>query len=176
LLVPILALTATLGSAGPLSAQTLWPSVGPYAVTQAPDQGAPATSAEAPGLSDGAKQGIGCLITGGAALTWGYLAGPSELIMVAAGGVLAPSATAPLTIALLGTLGASSCALGAMATPTALWAYDEWDHITATLTRQAAGAAVTVTALARQWLEGAQTGSRTTTPTDGNPHQVAAVP
>ena len=56
--------------------------------------------------------------------------------MVAAGGILAPSATGTLTIALLGTLGASSCAIGAASTPIALWAYSEWDHLSADLGRQ----------------------------------------
>ena len=125
-----MALGATALTAAPAAAQTLWPTVGSFAVTQVPpgDQNAPAAptdqtpapAADAQGLSDGAKQGIGCLITSGTALTWGYIAGPSELIMVAAGGILSPSATSTLTIALIGTLGASSCALGAAATPATL--------------------------------------------------------
>ncbi|CAK0744248.1 membrane hypothetical protein [Gammaproteobacteria bacterium] len=73
------------------------------------------------GLSDATKGGIGCLVTTGAALAASLMAGPSELVMVAAGGTLSPSATTPLLMGLTATLFVATCSMGIAATPAALW-------------------------------------------------------
>jgi hypothetical protein len=68
-------------------------------------------------MSDGEKQGFGCLISGSLSLGATLLANPNEMIMVIAGGTLAPTTTIGVGVAILGTVFASICAVGAIATP-----------------------------------------------------------
>jgi hypothetical protein len=76
-------------------------------------------------MSDGEKQGFGCLISGSLSLGATLLANPNEMIMVIAGGTLAPTTTIGVGVAILGTVFASICAVGAIATPAILWT---WNH------------------------------------------------
>ncbi|CAK0746460.1 membrane hypothetical protein [Gammaproteobacteria bacterium] len=76
---------------------------------------------EREGLSDATKGGIGCLAAVGGTLAASLLAGPSELVMVAAGGTLSPSATTPLLVSLTATLFVATCSMGIAATPAVLW-------------------------------------------------------
>ena len=73
------------------------------------------------GLSDGTKAGIGCVVASGGALLAALAAGPNELVMVAAGGTLVPSATTPLMVGLTATVFAATCSVGIAATPFVLW-------------------------------------------------------
>lgn len=107
-------------------------------VAQAADQSAPAPAADAGGLSDATKQGIGCLATAGGSLAYTtYVAGATETLMLAAGGLLAPSSTPTLWLGLTATLVAATCALGSAATPAVLWAVEQQENIGANLTWQA---------------------------------------
>lgn len=72
-------------------------------------------------LSDATKEGIGCAILTGATVLGSLAAGPGELIMIAGGGSLAPSATAPLMVSLAATVYAAACGIGISATPAVLW-------------------------------------------------------
>jgi hypothetical protein len=90
------------------------------------------------GLSDATKQGIGCLVVGGGALTYAtFVAGATETLMIAAGGLLSPSTTPTLWLGLTATLVAGTCSLGAAATPAVLWALEQKDNIGANLSYQA---------------------------------------
>ncbi len=73
------------------------------------------------GLSDATKAGIGCLAATGGVLGAALIAGPNELVMVAAGGTLVPSATGPLMVGLVATVLTATCSFGIAATPFALW-------------------------------------------------------
>lgn len=92
-----------------------------------------AASADAGGLADGEKQALGCGIAAAGAMVATYIAGPTEITLLWGGGMLFPSNSAALALSLLGQIGASFCAIGAVATPTVLWAYDQSDAITAKL-------------------------------------------
>jgi hypothetical protein len=97
-----------------LIAMTLSPLPAPVrAEEQAGDQNA--------GLSDATKGGIGCLVTSGAMISAALAAGPSELLMVAAGGLLVPSRTSALLMGLTGALLGATCSVGIAATPAVLW-------------------------------------------------------
>lgn len=87
-----------------------------------------ATPASLPPMSDGEKQGFGCLISGTASLAATAAANPSELIMVIAGGTLSPTTPVGMGVAIIGTVFASVCAVGAIATPAVLrtWEYLTW--------------------------------------------------
>jgi|GEM_PF-3482639 len=76
-------------------------------------------------LSDAAKSGIGCLVATGAVFAASLMAGQSELLMVAAGGTLSPSGTAPLLMGLTATLFVATCSMGVAATPAVLWFYEQ---------------------------------------------------
>jgi hypothetical protein len=90
------------------------------------------------GLSDAAKQGIGCIVSSGASTIYATFAGgATETLMVAAGGMLVASATPTLWLGLLATLVAGTCSLGAVATPAVLWAAEQKDNIGAVVTSQA---------------------------------------
>lgn len=71
------------------------------------------------------QQGIGCALMTGATMIGSFAAGPGELIMIAGGGSLAPSATAPLMISLTATVYAAACGIGMAATPAALWFFEQ---------------------------------------------------
>ena len=100
---------------------------------------AAAPAADAGGMSDGEKQAVGCGVaaTGGMVAT--YLAGPTEITLLWGGGMLVPANSMTLALSLLGQIGASSCAIGVLATPTVLWFYDQSDNIAAKLADASAG-------------------------------------
>lgn len=70
--------------------------------------------------SDGELQGYGCLISGAVATGLTWFAGTNQMIMVVAGGTLAPTSTVGLAVAITGTVFASVCAVGALGTPAIL--------------------------------------------------------
>ncbi|MEI6986002.1 MAG: hypothetical protein WCK65_07735 [Rhodospirillaceae bacterium] len=107
---------------------------------QATDHGTDALPAanDGGGLSDATKQGIGCIAGGTAAMTYAaFAAGASEAVIIVAGGLLVPSATAPLWLGLTATLATATCSLGYAATPALLWAAEQRDNIGANLSMQA---------------------------------------
>lgn len=71
------------------------------------------------------QEGIGCALMTGATMLGSFAAGPGELIMIAGGGSLAPSATAPLMISLTATVYAAACGIGMAATPATLWFFEQ---------------------------------------------------
>ncbi|CAK0769590.1 exported hypothetical protein [Gammaproteobacteria bacterium] len=92
----------------------------------------PATSDQAPtGLSDGEQQALGCAMVAGVSLAATTMAGSTEIMMLWGGGMLVPSRASTLWLALFTQIGVSGCALGAIATPTVLWAIDQSDNIAA---------------------------------------------
>ncbi|MEI7608156.1 MAG: hypothetical protein WCJ64_12325 [Rhodospirillaceae bacterium] len=103
---------------------------------------APAAAAPADpnALGDGEKAALGCGIAASGALLATYVAGPSEVTLLWGGGLLVPSGSIPLALSLLGQIGASFCAIGALATPTVLWAYDQSGAIAAELLHASADA------------------------------------
>jgi hypothetical protein len=72
-------------------------------------------------LTESEKAGIGCAAMTGIAFLGSFAAGPGELIMIAGGGSLAPSATAPLMISLTATVYVAACGMGIAAMPAVLW-------------------------------------------------------
>jgi len=72
-------------------------------------------------LSDATQAGIGCLVTSGATVSASMAAGPTELLMIAAGGLLVPSGSTALMVGLTATLFAAACSVGSTATPAVLW-------------------------------------------------------
>lgn len=104
---------------------------------------APAAAAAAPAdpreMSDGEKAAAGCGFAAAGGLAATYAAGPSEITMLWGGGMLIPSGSVMLAVALLGQIGASACAIGVLATPTVLWAYDQSGNIAARLIQVTAG-------------------------------------
>ncbi len=84
-----------------------------------------------------AQFALACAGAAGVALTGTFLAGPTEAIMLLGGGLLTPSNTLLMGLALMGQIGASSCVVGGMVAPTALWVYGESDKIWAKVTRSA---------------------------------------
>jgi len=91
--------------------------------------GSDQTTADA-GLSDGEKQGVGCLVGGATLGGASAVAGPSEAILLYGGGLLVPSGSFILWYALLGTMASAGCGIGAVLTPTVLWTADQWDNLT----------------------------------------------
>ncbi len=73
------------------------------------------------GLSDATKAGIGCLVASGGVLAAVFAAGPTEQLMISAGGLLVPSATTPLMMGLMATVIGATCSVGIAATPFVLW-------------------------------------------------------
>lgn len=76
-------------------------------------------------LSSAVKGGIGCAAFTGATLLGALASGPGELIMIAGGGSLAPSATTPLMVSLTATVFVAACSIGMAATPALLWFYEQ---------------------------------------------------
>jgi len=70
-------------------------------------------------------QGYGCLATGGVTTAVAALADSNELVLIFAGGTVPPSTPIALVIAVTGTIFASFCAVGALATPAVvrMWKY-----------------------------------------------------
>ncbi len=89
--------------------------------------------ADASAMSDNEKAAAGCGVAAAGSLAATYLAGPSEIAMLWGGGLLVPSTGVMLAVTLLGQIGASACAIGVLATPTVLWAYDQSGNIAARL-------------------------------------------
>lgn len=84
-----------------------------------------ATPAETiPPMSDSEAQGYGCLVSGAIATGMTALAGTDELIKIVAGGTIGPATPAAAVVAFTGTVFASICAVGALATPALLRLYD----------------------------------------------------
>ncbi len=100
---------------------------------------AAAAPADPSDLSDGEKAAAGCGVAAAGGLVATYAAGPSEIAMLWGGGMLVPSGSVMLAVALLGQIGASACAIGVLATPTVLWAYDQSGNIGARLIQVTAG-------------------------------------
>ncbi len=92
--------------------------------TEAAPAATPA-AADTGSLSDGEKAAMGCGIAAAGGLAATYIAGPSEITLLWGGGMLVPGNSVMLAVALLGQIGASACAIGAVATPTMLWAMDQ---------------------------------------------------
>lgn len=91
------------------------------------------------------EQGVGCVATAAAALTYtAFVAGAAETLMVAAGGLTVASTSSTLWLGLTSTMAAATCALGAAATPAVLWAFEQKDNIAANFAYQvkAAGSEV----------------------------------
>jgi hypothetical protein len=108
-------------------------------VAQAADNSADASAADAaPVVTPVTWQGIGCVATAGAALTYtAFVAGAAETLMVAAGGLTVASSSPTLWLGLTSTMTAATCALGAAATPAVLWAVEQKDNIAANFAYQA---------------------------------------
>ena len=88
-------------------------------------------------LPDVTKQGIGCLATAGAAISYAtFVAGAAETLMVAAGGLTVASTSPRLWLGLTSTLVAGSCGLGAAAEPPIEWAIEQKDTIAANIAYQ----------------------------------------
>lgn len=88
-----------------------------------------ATAADPAELSETEKAAAGCGFAAAGGLAATYLAGPSEIALLWGGGMLVPSGSIMLAMALIGQIGASACAIGVLATPTVLWAYDQSGNI-----------------------------------------------
>ncbi len=124
----------TIGIANMVVAQASQPAAAPAAGGDQPA----AAAADAGGLSDATKQGIGCLATSGATMAYAtFWAGATESLMIAAGGLLSPASTPTLWLGLASTVVAATCSLGAVATPVVLWATEQKDNIVANLAWQA---------------------------------------
>ena len=108
------------------------------ALAQAPAGNSDA-AADPAAMSDGEKAAAGCGVAAAGGLTATYLAGPSEIALLWGGGMLVPSGGVMLALALLGQIGASACAIGVVATPTVLWAYDQSGNIGARLVNASEG-------------------------------------
>jgi hypothetical protein len=102
--------------AAPNAGQTTMMATGAVATQQAPngqstDPIGPMTIFE--------EEGYGCLATGGAAIGLTALADSNELILVF-GATVTPTTPVALVVAVTGTIFASFCAVGALATPAVL--------------------------------------------------------
>lgn len=72
-------------------------------------------------LSEAEIESFGCLVGGTGLFTAGYVAGPSEAIMLWGGGLLVPSGSSVLAVSMLGGLGWAGCTIGATLAPTVAW-------------------------------------------------------
>jgi hypothetical protein len=105
-------------SAIPLNMPSTMPSTMPSNIKVTSD------AAAAERLSDDELSSFGCLIGTSGMFTAGYLAGPSEAIMLWGGGLLTPSNSAVLAVSIFGGLGYAGCSVGATLAPTLTWAYE----------------------------------------------------
>jgi hypothetical protein len=72
-------------------------------------------------LSETEVTSFGCLVGGTGLFSAGYMAGPSEAIMLWGGGLLVPSGSSVLAVSMLGGLGWAGCSIGATLAPTVAW-------------------------------------------------------
>lgn len=80
-------------------------------------------------LSETEVESFGCLVGGGGLFAAGYLAGPSEAIMLWGGGLVVPSGSSVLAVSMLGGLGWAGCSMGATLAPTVAWFSDQVDRL-----------------------------------------------
>ena len=85
---------------------------------------------EMPPLTESQAQGYGCLLAGSTATAVTMLAGANEIVLVIAGGTLVPTSPFTLGIVVVGTVFASICAVGALATPAVLHMWDYYNFAT----------------------------------------------
>ena len=90
-------------------------------------------------VSDVEIAAAGCGVAAAGSLAASYAAGPSEIALLWGGGMVVPSGSIILAVALLAQIGASTCGIGALAAPTVLWVYDQSGNIVARLTHVAGG-------------------------------------
>ena len=85
----------------------------------------PATPGELWPMTTAEMQGYGCLVAGGVTLALTALSGPNEVVLIFTGGSVTPTTSFGLAIAGPGTIVASLCAVGALATPAVVraWRY-----------------------------------------------------
>jgi hypothetical protein len=76
--------------------------------------------------SNAEVQGYGCLAAGGVATALGAIVGSDQMVLVFAGGSLAPTTPLGLALAVAGTVFASFCAVGALAVPAAVRLWREY--------------------------------------------------
>jgi len=76
-------------------------------------------------MSDAAAQGVGCLALTSPIMAVAYALGPTEIMMLVTGAVIVPSSSAQLFISLGGILGAAACGVGAVLTPSVMWAVEK---------------------------------------------------
>jgi hypothetical protein len=103
-----------------------WISIGSAATVTDQEQSISleAISEPAKPLTDDEISGFGCIIGSLGMFAAGYLAGPSEAIMLWGGGLLTPSNSGVLAVSILGGLGFAGCSIGATLAPTFTWAYE----------------------------------------------------
>ncbi len=116
-----------LASAVPAAAQVLANAAvttATAAVVAGPHDDRPAARPPAPGvlppINEAERQSYGCLVGAGTAVALTLLAGPTETVLVVAGGLLVPGSRLVLWTALAGTVVSTACAAGALATPAVL--------------------------------------------------------
>lgn len=128
-LVGLAMLAATLFAAAPAGAAT----GGAQALAEAQILSAPGAKDALPPIrpmTDGEKQAAGCILSSTATMTATYLAGPAEVIMLVVGGLIVPSSSSVLFVALMGTMASMACGAGAAITPAVLWALRKDDPAT----------------------------------------------
>jgi hypothetical protein len=76
-------------------------------------------------LTDDQISSFGCVIGTVGLFAAGYMAGPSEAIMLWGGGLLTPSNSGVLAVSILGGLGFAGCSIGATLAPTVAWVYEQ---------------------------------------------------
>ncbi|CAK0780046.1 membrane hypothetical protein [Azospirillaceae bacterium] len=114
------AVTAALTLASPNSALAQAKSSGQTSTVVAE---APAAMVSKPRpMTDAELTSMGCIFGGVLGMGAVYAAGPSEAVMLIAGGILVPGSSMPLFLALTGTMAAASCSVGAAIAPTLMWA------------------------------------------------------
>lgn len=89
-------------------------------------------------MTENEKQGAGCLVSSLISTGITYSVGAVELAQIIAGGALVPSSPAILFLAVTGTITLAACGMGAILTPTVVWAYEESD-VLARMARETVG-------------------------------------
>ena len=135
---------APAGAAGPMQSAITATNAVTSGRNSAEDGGTPPATPpddELAPISDGEIAGYGCLASGAAATALMWLAGTNQMIMVVAGGTLGPTNLAGIVVAVTGTVFASVCAVGALATPAVLRMWDIYyrgKHVKAEVTTASA--------------------------------------